>query len=71
MQSDVNDDGTESAPSDSGAAADGGERAAAICEHCGTCHVVRVRPEGSVRVIGTDGHCKCGEDDYRILGAAR
>lgn len=43
-------------------------RAAAICEHCGSCHVVRIEPDGTVRVIGTNGSCGCGESDYRVLG---
>lgn len=44
-------------------------RAAAICEHCGSCHVVRIKADGTVRVIGTNGSCECGGSDYRILGA--
>lgn len=46
------------------------QRAAAICEQCGSGHVVRVRPDGSVRVIGTSGTCACGGSDYHILGSA-
>jgi hypothetical protein len=45
-------------------------RAAAICEQCGSCHVVRIKPDGTVRVIGTSGGCGCGADDYHILGSA-
>ncbi len=44
------------------------QRAAALCEQCGSCHVVRIKPNGSVRVIGTSGECSCGADDYHILG---
>lgn len=43
-------------------------RAAAICEDCGSCHVVRVRPDGTIRVIGTNGSCECGGSEYRVLG---
>jgi|GEM_PF-6060413 len=72
MQSHL-DEGDDPESVSGGSATEGGERerAAAVCEHCGSCHVVRVRADGSVRVIGTNGTCECGGNDYRVLGAPR
>lgn len=44
-------------------------RAAAICENCGTAHSVRIGPEGEIRPIGTGRgtECTCGDGDLHIL----
>jgi len=45
------------------------QRAAAVCENCGTAHAVRLGPDGEIRPIGNgrDGTCTCGDGDFRIL----
>lgn len=45
-----------------------GARGAAVCENCGAIHVVRIDPDGDVRIVGRTTTCGCGQDDYRILG---
>lgn len=45
------------------------QRAAAICDNCGTAHAVRLGPDGEIRPIGTGQGpgCTCGDGDFRIL----
>lgn len=45
------------------------QRAAAVCENCGTAHAVRLGPDGEIRPIGSgrDETCTCGDGDLRIL----
>ena len=45
------------------------QKAAAVCNNCGTAHSVRLGPDGEIRPIGT-GHgsdCTCGDGDLRIM----
>ncbi|RKD89278.1 hypothetical protein ATJ93_4111 [Halopiger aswanensis] len=45
------------------------QRAAAVCENCGTAHAVRLGPDGEIRPIGSERAtgCTCGNGDLRIL----
>ncbi|WP_247728626.1 hypothetical protein [Halovivax limisalsi] len=45
------------------------QRAAAICETCGTVHAVRRRSDGEIRPlgIGSEAGCPCGDGDLRIM----
>lgn len=44
-------------------------RAAARCTDCGNVHPVAVQDDGTLRPIGNDGHCACGNDDFRRIDA--
>lgn len=46
---------------------DSKERAAGECDHCGTIHAVHVWPDGSIRPIGADEECECGNGQWRIV----
>lgn len=45
------------------------QRAAAVCENCGTAHAVRLGPDGEIRPIGTGRGpaCSCGDENLRIM----
>lgn len=45
------------------------QRAAAVCENCGTAHAVRLGPNGEIQPIGSglDTSCTCENGDLRIL----
>ncbi|APX97277.1 hypothetical protein [Natronorubrum daqingense] len=48
---------------------DEAQRAAAVCESCGTAHAVRLGPDGEIQPIGT-GHgpkCTCGNETLQIM----
>lgn len=42
-------------------------RAAARCTDCGNVFPVKVREDGSLRPIGNDGRCPCGNDAFRRI----
>lgn len=39
-----------------------------LCASCGAVYPVR-RQGDDWRAIGTDGACRCGEDDFRLMQA--
>ncbi len=45
------------------------QKAAAVCDNCGTAHAVRLGPDGEIRPIGTGKGpaCTCEEGDLRIM----
>ncbi|ELY36283.1 hypothetical protein [Natronorubrum tibetense] len=45
------------------------QRAAAVCDNCGTAHAVRLGPDGEIRPIGTGqgSGCTCGDGTLRIM----
>lgn len=45
------------------------ERAAAICDNCGTVHAVSLGPDGETRSLGTGNEvdCTCEDGDLRIM----
>ncbi|UHQ97953.1 hypothetical protein HYG81_18630 [Natrinema zhouii] len=45
------------------------QRAAAVCDNCGTAHAVHLGPDGEIRPIGTGKGpaCTCGDGDLRIM----
>ena len=45
------------------------QKAAAVCDNCGTAHAVRLGCDGEIQPIGT-GHgsdCTCGDGELRIM----
>lgn len=48
------------------------ERAAAVCDNCGTAHVVHLGPDGEIQPIGIGKKpaCTCGDGDLRIMSDA-
>lgn len=45
------------------------QKAAAVCNNCGTAHVVYLGPDGEIRPIGTGQgpDCTCDNADLRII----
>lgn len=45
------------------------QRAAAICDNCGSVHAVRLRADGEIRPLGTGNgtDCTCEDSDLRIM----
>lgn len=45
------------------------QRAAAICDNCGTVHAVRLSADGEIRPLGTGNgaDCTCEDGDLRVM----
>lgn len=48
---------------------EGKQRAAAVCDNCGTIHAVHIGRDGEIRLIGSAAQsgCTCEESDFRLL----
>jgi hypothetical protein len=48
---------------------EGKQRAAAVCDNCGTIHPIRIKRDGEIRLIGSakKSGCPCEDPNFRIL----